>query len=301
MSSAAPSEVQTPPVIGKSFAKSCDMRAGVSISYFTCSSLVTGSKSKKNKKKKNNKTKANEESVRSNGAVNENDEERLELEVEEEEEIHTPAETPNTPLKSSHEGDSHIPNGSTQQNSADSRAALDVYVPEDSRNIERRKSQSKTASLSISKSGVQEETQASTEATTASDEIMNDIQRLQTQVASLERALSEQKDVYDRDTDDLRRQVEVTNEQKAQAETQYQNLLGKVNTIRSQLGERLKADAVCANCIELILRANHLPGRSGSSAESDRGAGGTKFCTSRTAASTQSGIESHGRGHRSKV
>lgn len=38
-------------------------------------------------------------------------------------------------------------------------------------------------------------------------------------------------------------ELEQTQEGKEQVETQYRNLLGKVNTIRSQLGERLKADA----------------------------------------------------------
>lgn len=42
----------------------------------------------------------------------------------------------------------------------------------------------------------------------------------------------------------LKAQLQEAESAKENAETQYRSLLGKVNTIRSQLGERLKADAV---------------------------------------------------------
>merc|ERR1719487_3163984 len=41
----------------------------------------------------------------------------------------------------------------------------------------------------------------------------------------------------------VKEELEQTQQSREHAETQYRNLLGKVNTIRSQLGERLKADA----------------------------------------------------------
>jgi predicted nucleic acid-binding Zn-ribbon protein len=42
----------------------------------------------------------------------------------------------------------------------------------------------------------------------------------------------------------LREELEEANEGKEHFETQYTNLLGRVNTIKTSLGDRLKADAV---------------------------------------------------------
>jgi predicted transcriptional regulator len=42
----------------------------------------------------------------------------------------------------------------------------------------------------------------------------------------------------------LREELEEANESKEHFETQYNNLLGRVNTIKTTLGNRLKADAV---------------------------------------------------------
>ena len=67
---------------------------------------------------------------------------------------------------------------------------------------------------------------------------------LREQVAELRRSLEEIQDKHDEDMNAVRSQLNDRTEEKEQAETQYRNLLGKVNTIRSQLGERLKADAV---------------------------------------------------------
>lgn len=67
---------------------------------------------------------------------------------------------------------------------------------------------------------------------------------LKDQVAELRRELEGIQRKYDGDMDTVRHQLEERTGEKEQAETQYRNLLGKVNTIRAQLGERLKADAV---------------------------------------------------------
>jgi hypothetical protein len=42
----------------------------------------------------------------------------------------------------------------------------------------------------------------------------------------------------------LRDELDEANEGKEHFETQYKNLLGRVNTIKTSLGDRLKADAV---------------------------------------------------------
>ncbi|KAL8660501.1 MAG: hypothetical protein Q9202_006496 [Teloschistes flavicans] len=66
---------------------------------------------------------------------------------------------------------------------------------------------------------------------------------LQDEVAELRRSLEELQGKYEEDLQTIRRQLKETSGEKEHAETQYRSLLGKVNTIRSQLGERLKADA----------------------------------------------------------
>jgi hypothetical protein len=48
----------------------------------------------------------------------------------------------------------------------------------------------------------------------------------------------------DAEIQSLREELEEANEGKEHFETQYKNLLGRVNTIKTSLGDRLKADAV---------------------------------------------------------
>lgn len=47
----------------------------------------------------------------------------------------------------------------------------------------------------------------------------------------------------------LKEELDEANEGKDHFETQYKNLLGRVNTIKTSLGDRLKADAVCARVV----------------------------------------------------
>jgi len=67
---------------------------------------------------------------------------------------------------------------------------------------------------------------------------------LRAEVTELRKSLEDIQVKHEEDVAGLREQLEETQSGKDHAETQYRNLLGKVNTIRSQLGERLKADAV---------------------------------------------------------
>ncbi|KAI9873337.1 MAG: hypothetical protein M1830_000517 [Pleopsidium flavum] len=66
---------------------------------------------------------------------------------------------------------------------------------------------------------------------------------LREEVAELRRSLEAIQVKHQQELGLARAQLEETQGQKDHAETQYRNLLGKVNTIKSQLGERLKADA----------------------------------------------------------
>ena len=74
--------------------------------------------------------------------------------------------------------------------------------------------------------------------------LVNERAALREEVAQVRRSLEEVQGKHEEELGSIRGQLADTQGEKEQAETQYRNLLGKVNTIRSQLGERLKADAV---------------------------------------------------------
>lgn len=88
---------------------------------------------------------------------------------------------------------------------------------------------------------------------------------LQNEVAELRRSLDEIQGRYAEELQTVRRQLEERTGEKKHAETQYRNLLGKVNTIRSQLGERLKADAVSLPMWQSNPDADNMEGRFGTS------------------------------------
>ena len=77
---------------------------------------------------------------------------------------------------------------------------------------------------------------------------------LRDEVAQLRRFLEEIQEKHEEDLANFREQLEESRGEKEQAEAQYRNLLGKVNTIRSQLGERLKADAVGSSLLKFSSR-----------------------------------------------
>ncbi|KAI9680565.1 MAG: hypothetical protein M1817_004005 [Caeruleum heppii] len=65
---------------------------------------------------------------------------------------------------------------------------------------------------------------------------------LRREVESLRKSLEEIQGKHDQELASTREELEEAQGEKEHAETQYQNLLEKVNTIKSTLGERLKAD-----------------------------------------------------------
>ena len=87
---------------------------------------------------------------------------------------------------------------------------------------------------------------ASTATDTAArlEALVNERAALREEVAQLRRSLEQIQGKHEEELGSIRERLADTQGEKEQAETQYRNLLGKVNTIRSQLGERLKADAV---------------------------------------------------------
>lgn len=68
---------------------------------------------------------------------------------------------------------------------------------------------------------------------------------LRDEVAQLRMSLEELRGKHEEESGNFKAQLRESQGEKDHAELQYRNLLGKVNTIKSQLGERLKADAVC--------------------------------------------------------
>ncbi|KAI9815042.1 MAG: hypothetical protein M1827_002885 [Pycnora praestabilis] len=66
---------------------------------------------------------------------------------------------------------------------------------------------------------------------------------LRQEVQDLRKSLEEIQGRHEEEISTVQDQLEETREEKVRAETQYRNLLGNVNRIKSQLGERLKADA----------------------------------------------------------
>lgn len=88
--------------------------------------------------------------------------------------------------------------------------------------------------------------QASTndsDTTSRLDAMQQERDSLRAEVTQLRESLERLQARHDEDSSGVQQELEKSREEKEEAETQYRNLLGKVNTIRSQLGERLKADA----------------------------------------------------------
>lgn len=83
------------------------------------------------------------------------------------------------------------------------------------------------------------------------DSLVKDRDTLRREVTQLRQSLEELQAQHTSDIETVQGELADTQAEKETAEEQYQSLLGKVNTIRSQLGERLKADAVGAFSIVL--------------------------------------------------
>lgn len=102
------------------------------------------------------------------------------------------------------------------------------------------------------------------------DALANERTALRDEVAQLRRSLEQIQGKHEDELGSIRTQFEETQGEKEHAEAQYRNLLGRVNTIRSQLGERLKADAVCILAVHLGQGSHFKTGRLSTSKKSDR-------------------------------
>ena len=79
--------------------------------------------------------------------------------------------------------------------------------------------------------------------------------QLRVEVTEIRKSLEGIQQRHQSETAQLRTSLQETKNGKDQVETKYQKLLGQVNTIKAQLGERLKSDAVS------VLHENPRPPR----------------------------------------
>lgn len=212
-----------------------------------------GPKSKKSRKKKAaGKSKVNGDLKKPNG---------LKIDEDEVDEVEANDDEPRTPLdseKPSDETEISAPspnNGSiisdvngVSENSANTALPNDATensihkvvtenVIMDAAELGRSISPDESPRISGSKSS-SDDTEASL------DKLAHERTVLRAEVAQLRKSLEEIQERHEEDVMNYREQLKESRGEKEHAEMQYRSLLGKVNTIRSQLGERLKADAV---------------------------------------------------------
>ena len=207
-------------------------------------------KSKKHRKKKAPvKAKLNGNTAKVNGITHE--------EVAENEDIDT--EEPETPVEAGHSqavpdengNGSSITNGASASPSNVCQSGTeDKEGKEDTENTDistgSPSTRSRKATQTDDPNGAQLTT-ATEKATTARlDALVEERTALQDEVTQLRRSLEKIQGRHDDELSSLRERLEDTQGEREHAEAQYRSLLGKVNTIKSQLGERLKADAVCS-------------------------------------------------------
>ena len=207
--------------------------------------LVSKSKRHKKKKKGGEKVKTNGIAQRTNGTGKEGDSDHEEEEIEE----------PETPVEAEHPQDSTRPD---RENGSSAISLNGVHEPNDSivsplmdvREIPVEPLRSPT-SIRSRKSTIIKEDQIDSSDTSSTDDtrarldaLAREREALRDEVAQLRRSLEEIQGKHEKELGSVREQLEDTQGEKEHAEIQYRNLLGKVNTIKSQLGERLKADAV---------------------------------------------------------
>lgn len=204
--------------------------------------LETVFKNKKSKKKKSGKGKLNGELAKPNGIKVENEPENDD--AEEEDQIpRTPTEPSSSPSKEDVQYNHSATNGA-------SRRAEDVHLisgepdQEGHRNANANLSDSRDASGAHDTTSDALETNSLVETDARFKALVEERSLLREEVAQVRKTLEEIQRNHGMELGTIREQLAESRGEKEQAEAQYKGLLGKVSTIRSQLGERLKADAV---------------------------------------------------------
>ncbi|KAI9829746.1 MAG: hypothetical protein M1819_005983 [Sarea resinae] len=196
-----------------------------------------GNKAKKNKKKKNAaKAKVNGEAaaVAEGTKPGDADADADEGEGDDLETMQKNAPSNGIPDETPNEGaDTAEPNTSSNGKPNPDRAHHNV----ESQNTKDTSSSSNGSPVESKDATSSSETERKLEA------LAKDRDALRTEVAELRKALEGIQEKHRSEVSGLQEQIEEAQGEKDHAEAQYRNLLGKVNTIKSQLGERLKADA----------------------------------------------------------
>ena len=208
--------------------------------------LASKSKRHKKKRKGGEKAKTNGSVEKTNGAGKEGDSDHDDVEIEEPE---TPVEAEHPQVSTGLDGERDLSTASS--NGFHESRDLMISVPTDVQEegfVEPPRSPvaSRSRKSTIVKDSHQNGPNNSTDDTQARlDALARERAALLDEVAQLRRSLEEIQGKHEEELGSVREQLEDTQGEKEHAEVQYRNLLGKVNTIKSQLGERLKADAVC--------------------------------------------------------
>ncbi len=202
----------------------------------------SGSKPKKSKKKKNAKAKingalSNEDVVQASHVVDSRN-------VDEEEQETSPTSEPHSPLTGD-DNRSGATNGKKALRDGQVPGTSEEVLTGESNGVQPQVDQSRGDSVTLRPSNTAEASSTSEAGDMRLGALLKEREALREEVAQIRKNLEEMQERHEEELSSIREQLSQTEEEKESAETQYQNLLGKVNTIRSQLGERLKADAVC--------------------------------------------------------
>ena len=205
--------------------------------------LLAGSKPKKTKRKKNAKPKTN--GALSNKDITQAIDDSGAKEVDEDDQDTSPASEPQSPFPAE-VSKSAAPNGIKISNNEQVMGHSEEPVEEESVGVQQEESRSKRNSVILPLEQTSDAQNASLASDVRLEALQKERQALREEVAQMRKNLEAIQERHDEELSNVREQLSQTEEEKESAEAQYQNLLGKVNTIRSQLGERLKADAVCS-------------------------------------------------------
>ncbi|KAM0715373.1 hypothetical protein Q7P37_008871 [Cladosporium fusiforme] len=205
------------------------------------------SKSAAKKKKKNNKKKANGKATGGDASdVNGVRDQPVGGDDDEDEEDEGPDTTAPTPRQEQlkNEDTLHMPSSPPEPSTpvelakeqpAQNGAQAETDEPQDAPVAPNNASALKAAPA--------QDTKGDMDATNRLNAMQQERDNLRAEVTQLRESLEKLQARHTEDVSGVQKELEKSQEEKEEAETQYRNLLGKVNTIRSQLGERLKADA----------------------------------------------------------
>ncbi|KAL9613975.1 MAG: hypothetical protein Q9167_001524 [Letrouitia subvulpina] len=211
---------------------------------------LPGSKSKKHKKKKGAVKSRQNSDVPKPLEVKIDEDDEAEEADKEEQESKTTIDELNKPSKNEESevadiiADAGSPNGFASNVNGKSTAGEQSTATHGLADVELRSNRLDNLSR-VSEGPSQSETRSTSQDDIEArlDAMAQEREALRDEVAGLRRSLEGIQEKHNEELGEVRDQLEEKVNEKEHAESQYRNLLGKVNTIRSQLGDRLKADA----------------------------------------------------------